>query len=200
MEKPKIYFTNIPKVLLALLQKARINWGARSSGDIKLKSKNTLDDREYYTSIETLPLANWIKCTDGKLEYTRKGSTGSKTLDREAWEKIYDEYINEYGLGKLKMKLLKTMVKKAEAELDFCLTGDRFKLTQAEVQETALENMIKNAGHGSTIEQALIHLSKWIGHWIKAVDISTKEYFTMISELDKYNKALKTKPDGKENK
>jgi len=165
-----------------------------------LKSKNTLDDREYYTSIETLPLANWIKCTDGKLEYTRKGSTGSKTLDREAWEKIYDEYINEYGLGKLKMKLLKTMVKKAEAELDFCLTGDRFKLTQAEVQETALENMIKNAGHGSTIEQALIHLSKWIGHWIKAVDISTKEYFTMISELDKYNKALKTKPDGKENK
>lgn len=165
-----------------------------------MNSINSLESDEYYTSIENLPLANWIKCQDGKLHYTRKGSTGSIQLDNEAWEKIYDEYIEVYGLGKMKIKLLKTMVKKAEAELDFCLTGDRFKLTQAEIEQTALENMLKNAGNGSTIEQTLIHLSKWIGHWIKAVDISTKEYFTMIEELDKYNKAYKTNKDGKENK
>ena len=92
------------------------------------------------------------------------------------------------------------MIKKAEAELDFCLTGDRFKLTQAEIEQTALENMLKNAGNGSTIEQTLIHLSKWIGHWLKAVDISTKEYFTLLQELDRYNKAIKTTGNGKENK
>lgn len=159
-----------------------------------------MESDEYYTSIENLPLANWIKCQEGELQYTRTGSKGNKKQDKEAWEKIYDEYIEQYGLGKVKIKLLKTMVKKAQAELDFCLTGDRFKLTQAEIEQTALENMMKNAGSGITIEQTLIHLSKWIGHWLKAVDISTKEYFTLIQELDRYNKANKPTGNGKENK
>jgi hypothetical protein len=128
------------------------------------------------------------------------GSTEITAQDHEAWEKIYDEYIERWGLGKLKEKMLKAMIRKAEAELEFCITGDRFQLTQAEIEENKLEGMMKNAGHGVTIEQTLIHLSKWIGQWIKPREISTQEYFLMIQELDRYNKTMKDKNDGKKDK
>lgn len=96
-------------------------------------------------------------------------------------------------------RMLKTMHKKAMAELEYCISGDRFNLTQSEVQESILAGMLKNAGSGRTIEQTLIHLSKWIGQWIKPKEISAKEYFTLLKELENYNKINKP-TDGKENK
>jgi hypothetical protein len=45
-----------------------------------------------------------------------------------------------------------------------------------------------NGGNGMTIEQSLIYLSKWMGSWINAKDISTKEYFNLMNEYGKENK------------
>jgi len=85
-------------------------------------------------------------------------------------------------------KMLKTMIKKANAELEYCITGNRIKLTEAEIQETKLETMLSNKGSGMTISQTLIHLSKWIGHWLNTKSISTQEYFNLLSEFEKQNK------------
>lgn len=202
--KLKIYFTNIPSQLSDLLMRAKKNWGAKLSGGIQSRYGSSLKFEHRYESIDDLPLYNWIKIQDGHLEYVRVGydprSAGSDRItdqDHKAWEKINDEYIERWGLGKLKEKMLKSMVKKAQAELEFCISGDRFKLTQAELEEKKLEQMMGNAGHGITIEQTLIHVSKWIGQWIKPKEISTQEYFLLIQELERYNKTLKQTTDGK---
>ena len=199
MAKLKTFFTNIRSPLSGLRAKAKINLDAKFSDDTGSNYKNISGSNEYFHTIEDLPLWNWIKCTNGELEYTRKGSGGSRSHDQVAWDQIYDDYIQQYGLGKMYERMLKTMHKKAIAELDYCITGDRFNLTQSEVQESILAGMLKNAGSGRTIEQTLIHLSKWIGQWIKPKEISAKEYFTLVKELENYNKINKP-TDGEKNK
>jgi hypothetical protein len=80
------------------------------------------------------------------------------------------------------------MKKKALLEVDYILTRERFKLTEIEMQIANLDAMMMNGGNGMTIEQSLIHLSKWMGSWINAKDISTKEYFNLMNEYGKENK------------
>jgi len=80
------------------------------------------------------------------------------------------------------------MKKKALLEVDYILTRERFKLTEIEMQIANLDAMMMNGGNGMTIEQSLIHLSKWMGSWINAKEISTKEYFNLMNEYGKENK------------
>lgn len=142
----------------------------------------------YYTNIRELPLDSWIRCTDGDLTKCRKGDKGNHKRDLIAWEMVYDDYLQINGLGKMYEKLLKTMIEKAKAELDFCITGDRFKLTKAEMEERKIETMLKNKGSGMTINQTLIHLSKWIGHWLNVKELKSQEYFDLLNEYEKFNK------------
>jgi predicted HTH transcriptional regulator len=106
----------------------------------------------------------------------------------EAWNLIYDEYLNLYGLGKLNQRYFKAMQKRALNELDYIITGDRFNLTLAEMEERQLETMLNNGGQNMTVEQSLIHLSKWVGQWLNAKTLTAREYFDLIGEFEKFAK------------
>ena len=80
------------------------------------------------------------------------------------------------------------MRKKALLEVDFIITRERFKLTEIEMQIANLDAMLMNKGSGVTIEQSLIHLSKWLGSWINVKTITTREYFNLMEEYGKENK------------
>jgi len=43
-----------------------------------LKKILSFTQGEYWSSIDEMPLYNWIRCNDGKLEYTRKEKKGNK--------------------------------------------------------------------------------------------------------------------------
>ena len=122
------------------------------------------------------------------MSYVRKGKEGNEESDIEAWQKIYDSYILEYGLSDMYKKLLNAMKKKALLEVDFIITRERFKLTEIEMQIANLDAMMMNKGSGITIEQSLIHLSKWMGSWINVKTITTREYFNLMEEYGKENK------------
>ena len=147
--------------------------------------KNT---ENYYKSIDELPLKNWIKCSDGVLIYTRKNiEHGTPEQDENAWMEIFDAYIDEFGLGKMYKKMLDAMKKRAMLELDYVISGDRFKLTLIEMEIARIQQIISNAGNGMSIEQTLIHLSKWMNTFINAKNITTREYFTLLNEYGKAN-------------
>ncbi len=122
------------------------------------------------------------------MTYVRKGKKGNEENDIEAWQRIYDSYILEYGLSEVYKKLLNAMKKKALLEVDFIITRERFKLTEIEMQIANLDAMMVNKGSGVTIEQSLIHLSKWLGSWINVKTITTREYFNLMEEYGKENK------------
>jgi len=149
----------------------------------------------YFLSIEELPLYNWIKCTNGEKKYVRKSKEGNEKNDNEAWEIIYNEYLKKYGLQKSYKRYIEQLKKVVNAELDFVIKGDRFKLTISEMEAQKMKSMLNNMNYGMSIEQTLIHLSKWIGYFIKTKEISVVEYFNLLNEFERSNKAEHGKKD-----
>lgn len=136
-----------------------------------------------------MPLYNWIKCNEGKIEFTRISDEGNPEMDVITWENIYNDYLKEFGLTETYKRMLNAMRKKAILELDFVLTGDRFKLTEIEIEETRLNAMLQNAGNGMTIEESLIYISKWLGTWLNVKNITVREYFNLLEQYGKANKS-----------
>ena len=139
--------------------------------------------------MDEISLYNWNKCIDGDLKYIRKNiKKGNNYNDLIYWEKLHDLYIQEYGLNVVKKRLLEQMKKVGIAELNYIITGDRFQLTLIEMEQQKLENMLKSANTGITLEQGLIHISKWIGYPLKTQEISVKFYFNVLKEYERFNK------------
>jgi hypothetical protein len=136
-----------------------------------------------------MPLFNWIKCNEGKIEFTRISDEGNPEMDVVTWEMIYNDYLKEFGLSETYKRMLNAMKKKALLELDYVLTGDRFKLTEVEIEQTRLNSMLQNAGNGMTIEESLIYISKWLGTWLNAKNITVREYFNLLEQYGKANKS-----------
>lgn len=132
-----------------------------------------------------------MKCTEGDKKFVRKKEKGTEQKDQEVWEILYDQYIKKYGLSKYYKRHLDQMNKLNMISLDYIITGNRFKLTQMELEQQKLTSMMNNNGKGVTIEQTLIHLSKWIGYLIKTREITVVEYFNLTSEFERHQKAMK---------
>jgi hypothetical protein len=108
------------------------------------------------------------------------------------WEKLYDQYIQTFGLSELYKKIINQMKKKALLELDYLITGDRFKLTLIEMESRKLEAMQLNLNSGGiSIDQAIVHLSKWLGYWIRSKEICVIEFFNLLKEYERINKLSK---------
>jgi hypothetical protein len=136
-----------------------------------------------------MPLHNWIKCNEGETEFIRKENIKDEGIDEIKWMEIYDQYIDKYGLSDVYIRLLKVMQKKALIELEFVKTNERFKLTEIEVQETKLKSMLANNGNGMSIDESLVHLSKWCGYRLNQMEISVVEYFNILKQYGKANKS-----------
>ena len=144
---------------------------------------------KYYNGIDDIPLDNWIRINGGDLTYCRKDlEVGNTVDDHKAFILIMDKYIKEFGLMKLQKRMLQVMKAKAMHELDYILTKDRFKLTLAEMELAKLNAMMSNVGEGTTIDEVLIHLSKWMGTWINKKMITAREYFNLLKEFQRSNK------------
>ena len=156
-----------------------------------LKKYKEPSKKRYYTSLEGLPLKNWLKICDGDYTYNRRNpKRGRNSKDLLAYIHINDDYINRFGLGKQYLKILNLLRKKALLELDFVITGDRAKLTAIEIEEANLKTSYENKGKPITIETTLIHISKFLGSWVNVETITALEYFSLIDSLEAYNKEL----------
>ena len=137
-----------------------------------------------------MPLSNWIQCTDGDLSGCRINGLGDAVKDELMWEVIYDSYINEMGLDKMYRRLLEVMKKKAEIECDYVSTNDRFNLTLLQIEEQTLKDMIDTSGGKTSggIDKSLVYISKWVGSWLNPKNMTAKEYFILLKEMEKINK------------
>lgn len=188
--RKRISFMSTARTLSALLMRIYRKLPSYSRTNTKPKSY------AYYQSLHDIPLANWIRCLDGEIEYTRINGVGTPTRDEEAFCKINDEYLNRYGLNKAYKELLQVMKKKAEIQLKYVVTKDKFSLTLLEIEEENLKMMVMNNGQGVSMEQTLVHLSKFVGYWLRAKDITAGEYFTLLDEYKRINDI----ENGKKNK
>jgi hypothetical protein len=143
----------------------------------------------FYESIEEIPLYNWSKINDGDLKFILKNKDHVVNEEElsEAWEKLYDDYIVKRGLSKHYKKLLSLMQQKAVLECDYIITGELFKLTEIEIQEQKLNEIIQKDAIDISIEKTLIYLSKWIGYRLDWKIITLNEYYLILEEYGKAN-------------
>ncbi len=136
-----------------------------------------------------MPLHNWVKCTDGEMQYIRLNTKkGNSVSDLHYWEMMYDQYIKHFGLGKLYTRMLEQMRRVALVELDYVISADKFQLTKLEMENQRLNSMMNSAGTGVSLEQGTVYLSKWLGYGLRPKEVSVKSYFEMLKEYERYNK------------
>ena len=154
----------------------------------KLKKIISFMPEKYWGSIDEMPLYNWIKCNNGYLEYVRNGR-GNKKNDVINWMRLYNEYLSVFGLDKRYKKYLDVKRKKALLQAEYVIKKDRFKLTEIEIQDAKLKDLEVHFGDGKSIETILMYLGMYLGYKLNPKETSVKEYFTILNEYGKSNKA-----------
>jgi hypothetical protein len=142
-----------------------------------------------------MPLYNWIKCTEeGEMEYVCKEPGEAREQDLyDAWARIFDDYIERFGLNDLYVRMLKKQQEKAILQLDYVETRDRFKLTLIEIAEMDLKKMMHNGGSKTGIQETLVVLSKWVGYRLNPKEITVSEYFNIRKRYGEENKQKRHK-------
>lgn len=142
--------------------------------------------KRFYETIEDMPLYNWYKCINGDLYFVR---IDDKQLDlqgcEEAFKKVYESYMNIFGIDKKYKQQIESIKKIALLQCDYLKTKDQFKLTQIEVENAKLELFKKDIASNVTLQQTLIHLSKWVGYRLDWKQVTVYEYYTLLEESSK---------------
>lgn len=165
---------------------------------LKWLGKTTLNTQDvYWVSIEDMPLYNWIKCNNGFYEYIRKSqSLKHNKKDVEQWGKIYDQYLEKFGLNDRYEKYLETKRKKALLQADYVINKTTFNKTKIAIQDAKLKNFEIYFGNGQDIEIILVWLGKYIGYKIDKKTTSVQEYFILLEEYGKANKKVRDSRKG----
>ncbi len=135
-------------------------------------------------------LFNWLQCVDGKFNYARLNATDEDTItdaDVLAWEKIYDSYINHFGINALYKEYLAKAKKRAIAQLDYVATRKKIHFNIIRIMDVELEKLKTRMNQGVTTESVLVHLSKYMGFRQDTKKLTVKEYFSMIKEYERAN-------------
>jgi len=138
----------------------------------------------HYQSIDEIPLFNWQKCLNGELKYVHL-EFKEETDNQEAFNKLYDEFLQKRGVNKEYQKYLDILKKKALLQCEFLITKDNFKLTQIEIEDAKIVSLQKTSESGLSIEKTLIYLGKWLGYRLDWKVITVMEFYSIMEEYEK---------------
>lgn len=140
-----------------------------------------------YSTIDDFPLYNWEKCQNGDMRYVNRDAKSTK-FDEIIWLKLYNEYLERFGIGEGLEYFLKLKIHLVKLRLQFIQTNDLFLLNQIKVAEAQMISADPSKLQGMTTQQCLVHLSKWMGAIVKAKDITIVEFKEMFEEYARSSK------------
>ena len=139
-----------------------------------------MSNGNYYDDIDEFPWWNWKRCQKGKKEYTRKDiNKGTEEEDLKAWEKIYDGYLEEFGLGKDYEYYFELRMEKAMLECRLVLEGNLFLQNRINVLELKIIEIL-DRGESQGDNKVLVYLSKWMSTIIQEKTTSVKMVYQML--------------------
>lgn len=140
-----------------------------------------------YSTIDDFPLYNWEKCQSGDMRYVNRDAKSTK-YDEIIWLKLYNEYLERFGIGEGLEYFLKLKIHLVKLRLQFIQTNDLFLLNQIKVAEAQMISADPSKLQGMTTQQCLVHLSKWMGAIVKAKEITIVEFKEMFEEYARSSK------------
>jgi hypothetical protein len=140
-----------------------------------------------YSTIDDFPLYNWGKCQSGDMRYVNRDAKSTK-YDEIIWLKLYNEYLERFGIGEGLEYFLKLKIHLVKLRLQFIQTNDLFLLNQIKVAEAQMISADPSKLQGMTTQQCLVHLSKWMGTIVRAKEITIVEFKEMFEEYARSSK------------
>ncbi len=183
----------------------------RLKGILKIKSsaskKTPINSikYKYYRNLDELPLWNWIKLfTEKDYKYLIKDVEYSiftiKPKDFEdlnnIWQKIYDEYVDNFGFTKKYKRVLELQRKIAILKCNMYINDNSFIRNEIRIKEQQLKkenskNVVDE--DGNDYNKQLILIEKWLGSSLDMKQLSTKKYFTYLEIIQDESERIKMK-------
>lgn len=146
----------------------------------------------YYANIDELPLFNWKKCQEGKKEYTRKNiEEGNEIGDYQAWTDIYSSYLEAFGISRQYKEYLSKQSAYIRALLRFAQSGDDFDKNDIRIIRIELDLLEKQfeSKDNSTLDDAIVYVSKWLGGgFIDENKTTVKQFYTAYNKMIEHGK------------
>lgn len=171
-------------------------------------SKSSNISYKNYRSIEELPAWNFSKIMETKdFRYLLKlpdffdmdGVKLPESIDfGAAWDKIFDEYIKEFGLSEEFSNILNLQRKIAMLKIRM-VTGNQWSLRAAiTLEQEKLQQLFKNTkGDKSKFEETLAYIEQFFKISLDTHKVSTKRFYTYLEIMRK--QTIKQRANGKKN-
>jgi hypothetical protein len=139
---------------------------------------------KYYLTVDLCPLRSWRLANEGDLTALRVNQNeGTPEQDLQAWEDLYNDFIQKIGLSQEFEEFINLMKEKVEAINVFIQTRERFKLNRIDQIDAELLVYRQTAGKGLTIEQVLPRLTDRYKVHFRERDLTVLEYFNLIKNI-----------------
>ena len=139
---------------------------------------------KYYDSIDNCPIAIFnsiLKSKDVKF-LTIKGKAKIKTLQK-AWEKIFNEYLEEYGLPEKYKKYLELNITASKLYNEAYNKNQRHKKTLAKVRELEAEEIFKDQKE-EDFDLLVAKIEKNQGFNIDPYSVSVRKFYSYVKLLN----------------
>lgn len=142
---------------------------------------------EHHSSIDA-PVAVWEKINatgDVTWLLIKRKKVGSEILSelKKAWENIYDEYLQEFGLSDSFVEIKSREIEIAKLQLQLILTGDRTIETFIEVYQHELDDVKKQSMNGSFMD-CKIAIETAMKFQINMHTTSIREFYSYLKHLN----------------
>lgn len=105
-----------------------------------------------------------------------------RTYLKKVWEKIYDEYLHEFGFSENFIAIKEKEIEIAQLKCELILTGDRINETWIEIAEIELTDMKKGNGKGDFMQSKIAIESKF-KFQINMTTTSIREFYSYLKHL-----------------
>lgn len=140
----------------------------------------------HYNNLDA-PIAIWEKVTvsnDVTFLLHKRERVSDKIMGvlRKSWEKIFDEYINEFGWSESFIALKSKEIEIARLQIDLLLTGDRSIETFIEIAQEERDNLQKTNSKLDFMQSKIAIESKY-KFQLNMNTTSIREFYSYLKNL-----------------
>jgi hypothetical protein len=159
-------------------------------------------DIAHFKDIDDLPVWNWFKINETDdltflLVEQRTTSAKEKDYLRRVFEKIYENFINTFGINEMLKRVLELRRDIAVLKLEMAIHNDGSRQTFIDIKEQEFKGILLEAEKekNTTIKA---YLDKYMGFRIDEKTVSVKDYYGYLALLKDESESTK-KADGRQN-
>lgn len=151
------------------------------------KSKKELE-LDCYNSIDELPIKIWFdihKTVNFKKLLKSGECKNEKTYIKlfELWQKLYNEFIERFGLSDEFLSDLQTEIKIANLQADLIITKQKHLNTLIKIEQEKMRINNFEISEPADIESILAKMSKYYGFKLSSRELTTAEYYSYLNNI-----------------